>query len=142
MRPRSIRLFDGLFGAAFALTVISAILLWPVFVEQARVQAQAARLGDGAIAGIVAGGIGLSALIMLLLWYFVARARSTIAKWLTVLFAAYSAYATFAPLAGGAALGTATALSIVTTLLIVVATGFLFAADARTWFAGEPEPIA
>lgn len=139
-RPRSIRLFELFWLGSLALTLVGTALLWPVLLEQAAAQAGAARLGPGVLNAIAGAGVAFLAAIELLLWYFVARRGSTVAKWLAVLFTAYGAYVLVVAEDVAVALATVTGvISAVALLMQVIATGALFAPDARSWFSPPAE---
>ena len=143
IRPRSIRLFELLFLGALLLTLVGTVLVWPSLLEQAAVQAQAARLGSGALATIAGVSVAFVVLVELLLWFFIARRASVIAKWLLVLFTAYNVYSLVGTVQAGAEWSTvAGILSAVALLMQVIAVLLLFTPDARAWFDGEPEELA
>lgn len=142
-RPRSIRLFELFLLGSLALTLIGAVLVWPAMVEQATARAGAARLGAGALNVIVALGVGIAALVTLLLWFFVARRGSVVAKWLLVLFTVYGVYETTTSMQAGATWGSVSgSLSIAALALQVAAVAMLFTPGARAWFAAGREEIA
>lgn len=142
-RPSAIRLFELFFLGSLALTLVGAVLVWPAMVAQTAERAGAARLGVGVLNGIVAGGVAIAAIVTLLLWFFVARRGSVVAKWLVTLFTIYSLYETATSMQNGATWGSASGgLSVAALALQVVATAMLFTPGARAWFAGEPEDLA
>jgi hypothetical protein len=142
-RPRSIRLFEAFFLTSFLLTLVATALIWPTLLAQAAAQAGAANLGDGTLAVIAGVGVAIVSAIMLLLWWFVARRGSGVAKWVLVLFTAYNLYSLIGSVQAGASVTTLPGLvSGAALLLQVVAVGLLFLPDARAWFAAKPEALS
>lgn len=141
-RPRSIRWFELLFLASLLLTLVATALIWPALLDQAAAQAGAANLGDGTLAVIAGLGIAIVVAIMLLLWYFVARRGSPVAKWVLVFFTGYNLYSLVGSVQAGAPFATVPGLvSGAALLLQVIAVALLFVPDARAWFASEPEAL-
>jgi len=131
MRPESIKKFDIFFLGGLLVGVIATFLNWDVM--QAQAQMPGAPLGAGTLIGISVATYALS----LLLWYFVSRRASNIAKWILVVLTLLGLIGLPALFVG--TFGLVKALSLVSTLLGVVAVVFLFRPDARDWFAGEPD---
>lgn len=141
-KPRSIRWFELLFLGSLLLTLIATALIWPALLDQAAAQAGGASLGEGTLAVIAGVGVAIVSAIMLVLWYFVARRGSTIAKWVLVLFTGYNLYSLIGSVQAGAPVATPPVLiSGAALLLQVVAVALLFLPDARAWFAAAPETL-
>ena len=139
-RPRSIRWFELLFLASFLLTLVTTALIWPALLDQAAAQAGAANLGEGTLSVIAGVGVAIVSAIMLLLWYFVARRGSSVAKWVLVAFTGYNLYSLVGSVQAGAPMTTTPGLvSGAALLLQVVAVALLFMPDARDWFRVEAE---
>lgn len=135
-RPRSIRWFEQCYFGAIALSALSLVIFWPQLMPALAASPGMERLGEGAMKTIIAVSILTAALVILLLWYFVARRGSTVARWLTVLFLAYAIYSTATGLMSGGTPSTlATICSGLSLLLEIVAVAMLFMPDARGWFA-------
>jgi hypothetical protein len=102
---------------------------------EARTAAAGMELGAGAVIATMAVGTAIS----LLLWFFVSRKASAIAKWIIVLIfvvGLLSAVGVWAPgLFSGPWTGLKT-VSAVMVLLEAAAVYFLFRPDAKTWFDG------
>ncbi|WP_375390450.1 hypothetical protein [uncultured Sphingomonas sp.] len=142
-RPRVIRVFELLFLGSLALTLAGAVLVWPAMVEQAATKSGASGLSATALNAIVAAGVAIAALVTLVLWFFIARRGSAVAKWLLVLFTVYNVYATATSMQGGATWGSLSGgLSLAALALQVAAVAMLFTPGAIAWFAGAPEEVA
>lgn len=135
MRPTSIINFERFYLGALALGVVNSAMSWSQAQEMltADPNIAAAGLGSGFLITTMAIGI----IIPLLLWYFIARRGSNIAKWiLVVLFGIglLGLLASFAnPLTPG---GLTMVLSLATTALQAYAVYLLFQADAVAWLTG------
>ena len=133
-RPVSIIRFEQLYLAGFAVGVINTVVSWSA--AQERAAASVALFGPAFLP--IATAIGFA--ITLLLWYFIARRGSAIAKWIATVFAAFAAIGLvigIIGLLGGASLSLTTGLGFVSSLLQIGAVTFLFRPDTRAWF-GEP----
>ena len=132
-RPRSIVMFERCYLASFAISVISTALLWSDI--QARTAAQQAKLGTWFLPLITAIGFA----IPLLLWYFIARKGSAVAKWIaTVLVVIGIAGFVFTLLLGRYPDGATGASGLVRLVLQIAAIGFIFRRDTRAWFGEKP----
>lgn len=132
-RPRSIIWFERLFLAAMLFGLMNSANNWP------RIRAQMAAVPNGGVLPdwflpvMTAIGIGIN----LLLWYFIARRRSVVAKWiLTVLmaFGAFGMLGMYQNVQRGVMAPDTAVLSALLFLLQIVAVIFLFRPDARLWF--------
>lgn len=136
MRPASIVHFQRILVAALAVDLVNNLLSWNVL---------ASRL---AAEGIDPHPLALLAMCLasplagLLFWYFIARRRSNIARWVMAAFVAAGA--------AGFAYKTAQAsrpmdrmlvIGIAGALLKVIAVSRLFTADAGRWFRARPITI-
>jgi hypothetical protein len=138
MKPQSIRRFDLFFLASLALLVAGFAVSFDATV--ASVQAQTAAKGLQVGAGFVLGIFAAVLVIDLLLWFFVSRKGASIAKWLLVLLLILDLLGVPSLLGNG--LSAPTVISLLRILFETVAIGFLFTADAKTWFAGTPAEAA
>jgi hypothetical protein len=132
VRPQSIVLFDRLFLASLVLALINAVLAYPTLVEEVEADPALAQIGGGPI---VIGVVLASLLIPLVLWYFISRRASNIAKWLLVALVAIGLF--FGNFSFSDGLTLPAVLGLVVTLLQVVAIVMLFRADARAWLEGD-----
>ncbi|MGX7896228.1 hypothetical protein [Tsuneonella sp. HG222] len=135
MRPDSIRKFDLFYLGSIVVSLLISVLAYGAIMEQA--EAQAAESGIAVGSGLVIGSIAVGTLISLLLWYLVSRKGFVIAKWVVVLFFAYSLVKLPSLFAGG--LGAVEALSLLGVIFQAAAVWYLFQPDAKAWFAGNRE---
>lgn len=134
MKPKSIQAFDRLYLGALAVGAINNVLHWDV--SRAALQAQPAMpFGPAFLAVTTAIGF----LIPLLLWYFVSRRASTIAKWILVVLFVIGLIGFAVGIAGGAATagGLAVMIGVIATALQAAAVWMLFRPDATAWFSGR-----
>jgi hypothetical protein len=138
MRPESIILFEKVFFASLAVGIATTVIGWEeVKAMLADPSIQAAGIGGGAVALSLALGIVLP----LVLWYFIARRASNVAKWIFVVLTALGLFGLLAALADpSAAKGLQTMASAVSTGLQVAAAWLLFRPDARKWLEGPHGP--
>ena len=139
-RPRSITIFEIAYLAALAVNLAGPFLIWPALTagvaERARVGANAA----GMVNGILIGGILIAAVLGVLLWWFVARRGSIVAKWIAVMLLGYSLVSSALGLAQvEGAFDFMRALAVLSMVFTAVALAALFMPDARGWFGQEPE---
>ena len=150
-RPKSIRAFDQLYGASFALwalqklgsgsATIAAMSTNPVVVARPELA--------GSLRAFVFVTTLVVTIISVLLWWGVARRGSVAAKWLVVVSEAIGLWFLISVLThvgqGVQAAGAGFALGIAATLLAVAAAAMLFRPDAKAWFgqtARQTEPMA
>ena len=143
MRPQAIVRFEWLYWAAFAIGLFSTYQTWAI--------QQNLLANNSAVGGMAwlpyASVVGRVALTVLL-WFFVARRPSVIAKWVVVIFAVYGAVL-LALLAMSLMRGSAplnlVLPSALQNILYIAAAATLFSADARAWFGedqGRAETVA
>ena len=80
--------------------------------------------------------IGLA--IAVLLWFFIVRRPSVVAKWVQVVFAAFGAFgllsALFLVATARAPIGTQVVIGLIANILYIAAAVMLFKPDAKVWF--------
>lgn len=80
--------------------------------------------------------IGLS--IAVLLWFFIVRRPSVVAKWVQVVFAAFGAFgllsALFLVATARTPIGTQVVIGLIANILYIAAAAMLFKPDAKAWF--------
>ena len=135
MRPKSIIIFDRLFLAVLALSLVNGALSYVAFGQ--RFQSDPALASSGSFAGplmivSLAFGFGIS----LLLWFFISRRASDVAKWILVAFTAFGVLGVVQNLRQPMFSPGLLAATVGLTALQVAAVYFLFRPDARAWFAG------
>ena len=83
MRPASIVNFERLYLGALVVGLINTVITWETTLAEVKAQPGVENMGSSIFYITLAIGF----LIPVLLWYFVARRASVVAKWiLTVLF--------------------------------------------------------
>lgn len=130
MQPSSIRKFTLFYFASFLVTLVASAASFEELLATAEAQA-GARMGFG----VLVASTLVWAVILLLLWYFVARRGSSIAKWVFLLFFLFNVVTSFGIFAGGLTIVEGAALLSV--VLQAAAAFYLFQPDAKAWFAGE-----
>ncbi len=133
MRPGSIVQFERVLWAALAIDLVNNFLALP--------RMKATLVAQGLTPGplVLTVACLLSPVIGLLLWYFIARRASVVARWIMVVLVGLGAlsfaYVLRRPIAAdGRAM---VAGAVLTELLKVFAMTRLFTADAKRWFARE-----
>jgi len=143
MRPQSIQLFEKVFFAGFVIGLVNLFLSWNqvnAMVDDPRLQAA------GVADGILIFGVVMGTLIPLLLWYFIARRASNVAKWVFVVLTAIGVFGFVSSLADPAMPKGAILIgSAVATALNVFAAWLLFKPDTKAWLeskgqAGPADP--
>ena len=134
MRPASIVMFERLFLASLALSVVSFLINYESMVRDLETQPGVAELGFGS--GFAIGSMAVGLAIFLLLWFFIARKASSVAKWILVVLLALSVISLPGMLMGQWNLGVVLGLGVYA--LEIAAAAYLFRADAAAWFRGEP----
>ncbi len=131
-KPPSIARFEQFYWASVIIGLINTALNW------GRAQAMLATNPLTTNAGWIlplTQVIGLG--IAVLLWFFIVRRPSVVAKWVQVVFAAIGVFslvmALFAILTGGAAVGTQVVLGLIANALYIAAAVMLFKPDAKLW---------
>jgi len=133
MRPSSIVMFDRLFLASLAVSLVSLALNYGVIAQQFAGTPEMAAIGVGV--GFFAGILAVSYAISLLLWFLVAHKASNVAKWILVVLAAISLISLPGMLGGPWDL--TAILGLASYVLEIAALGFLFRDDARAWLRGQ-----
>lgn len=142
-RPRSIAIFEIAYLAALAINIAGPFLIWSALTASVAEQAHSGADAGGVVNGVLIGGILVAGVLGLLLWWFVARRGSNVARWVAVVLLAYSLVSSalqVAQLGGG--LDVIRIVSLLGMVFTTVALASLFMADARAWFADEPEVLS
>ena len=139
-RPRSILMFERLFLASILLGFVIVPSGW----ETARAELRAAPELPGAVElasmgmPFMIGIFVVTTIINVLLWYFIARRASVVAKWILIAFNVLAIVALVTQAALGLVPGDlVVAIDLLVLALNVAAIWYLFRPDARLWFAGE-----
>lgn len=134
MRPKSIQRFDIFYLGALALGLVNTAFGWTDTMARMQADASTAAIATPIMLGSVIIGFGIS----LLLWFFVSRMRSTIAKWILVVFFVLGVLSLLFTLMNGQFPGGIVGvLSVVSTVLQAAAVFMLFQPDAVAWLKGN-----
>ncbi|MGK6317951.1 hypothetical protein [Sphingomonas sp. DT-204] len=144
-RPLSIVRFEQFYIAYWLVGLVNTVMSWDRSLSVAMRSPAVAAMGPGFLYATTAVGLAIPAL----LWFFIARRGSTIAKWiLVVLFAIGLVALLFTFMGGRFPTGFSGALALIALVLQAAAVAMLFRPDTRTWFgdsdseAEEREPEA
>ncbi|WP_417322010.1 hypothetical protein [Erythrobacter aureus] len=138
MRPVSILWFERLFLLSLVLVLVNSVVQYDAFLAQIRSDPALAAMGPGN--SFAVGVIAISLLIPLILWYFIARRASVIAKWMLVVLTAFGLlFVNFDP---ATMFNPARLTSLVVTVLQLAAIALLFRADARAWLSRTDDHAA
>lgn len=139
MRPKSIVLFDWLFLGSVAVSAANTALSYDTMSELFRTQPELAAIGDAGGA-VYLGSHLFSIAISLLLWFFISRRASNVAKWILTGLTALGVLSTVNLVQTEQQSGLPPYLLGVSILLIVlqaIAVVFLFRKDAAAWLEGK-----
>ncbi len=132
IKPVSIARFEQFYWGSVILGLINAGLTWS---DRAAMMASNPMFATMPWFMPVISGIGL--IVAILLWYFIVRKPSIVAKWFIGVFAALGAigllFTLVALMRGGVPNMVAVIVTIVVNLLYIAATAMLFKPDARAW---------
>ncbi len=131
MRPKSIIMFERLYFASLAATVLDAV--WSFDAMKAEFGADPAIAETGFAGGFTMAIWAFSFAFSLLLWFFIAKRASNFSKWLLVIVTVFGLLMFAANPAE--MLATSNPATLVATILSIAAMVFLFRADAREWFS-------
>ena len=137
MRPHSIVMFERLFLASLALSLLASILAFDAVVDEMTRDPAVQQMGLGG--GFAAGVLAIGLAIYLLLWFLIAHKASNIAKWILVVFVAVGVISLLISVTQAFTADLPTLLGLVTYALELAAVAFLFRSDAVAWLRGESE---
>jgi hypothetical protein len=107
---------------------------------QMAAQPNADKLGPNFGPIVMVSGLALSTAISLLLWFFVARKGSVVAKWIVTVFFVLGVLSLAMQVIGGTfPSGLAAVVAIIAWVLNLIAVYQLFKPDTEVWF-GEAKP--
>ena len=131
MRPPSIQLFEKVFFAGLIIGLINLAVSW----NQVNAMVADPRLQEAGVAnGVLLFGAVMGTVIPLLLWYFIARRASNVAKWIFVVLTAVGVFGFVSSIANPAMPKDAMLIgSVLSTALNVFAAWLLFKPDAKAW---------
>ena len=131
MRPKSIELFEKVYWGGTALGLVIAALNWGNVTATFNTP-EARSLGMGS--GFLIGTIVVNLIISLLVWYFIARRASNVAKWIYMALTAIGLFIVLRSLANPtAANGLPLAGNLVVIGLQLYCAWLLFKPDAVAW---------
>lgn len=134
-RPLSIVWFERCYLGATAVGLVNIALSWQSSLQRMAENPAAAQLGESFGKTILLVGSAIAIVIPLTLWFFTARKRSTVTKWIIVAFFALGVLSIFREaMTGTLQPGLTGILMIVAFVLNGVAVWQLFRPDARAWF--------
>ena len=137
MRPKSIELFEKVYLGSIVIGLINTALSWSqvnALMNDPRVQA------TGMGTGTLVLGVIVGILIPLLLWYFIARRASNVAKWIYVVLTALGLLSLLNSLAVNVSLAPKDLTLIVATVSVlfqVYGAWLLFKPDAVAWLESK-----
>lgn len=131
MQPNSIIRFEQLFLLSLLLGLVNSIMKFHATVAQLRQDPALAEMDSEVAIALIA----ISLLVPLVLWYFVARRGSNIAKWILVVVTAIGLAVILPSLP--AMTPSSLIATIVMTGLQLAAIAFLFRSDAVAWLQRE-----
>jgi hypothetical protein len=133
MRPVSIVWFERIYLFSIALGLLSTMMNWSVIIAAAQAAPNAAQL-PGSIPAFSLIVIAFSIGINLLIWYFIARRGSNVARWIFTAFFVFGLLVMPSSLSNPLYGPGLVAMAVFNTLLQVAALVCLFRPDARDWF--------
>lgn len=137
-RPVSIIWFERCYLGALVIGLINAVLRWPEMTAAAANQPNADQLGAGFMPTVLIVTLALGFGISLLLWYFAARRRANVAKWIITIFFVLGLLSFgFTAVTGNLPKGLGGVIAVVTWVLNAVAVWQLFRPDAEAWFENK-----
>lgn len=136
MRPASITKFDQLYLGAMALGIVNSVIAFDS--TMAQLQADPAVAGTGMDGpGFIIGVSVFSFAIILLLWFFISRRASSIAKWVLVVFTVIGTL--MLPMSLAAVPFFQLIVTLIITAMQIAAVWYLFQPDAKAWFEHGPK---
>jgi hypothetical protein len=133
MRPQSIVMFERLFLAALALSVLTFALGYETIMASVTADPTMRQAGLGS--GFLIGALAVEYALYLALWYLIARRGANWAKWVFLLVLAISL--TSLPRAFGSDLSLTVLLGLAVQVLRILSAVYLFRPDAAAWLRGD-----
>ncbi|WP_370190154.1 hypothetical protein [Qipengyuania sp.] len=134
MKPASIRKFDWLYLGSLGVNLIGILLNFDSLSAQAEAEFAARGMAESG-AGMLVGSLLIGLAINLGLWFLISVLRIGLAKWALVLLTAWSILTTVKSLSLG--LESIMVWGLLSTVMTLVAIGFLFRPGSRDWFAAH-----
>ena len=140
MRPKSIVIFDWLFLGSLVLGIVNSLMSFSTITERMKLDPAMARAGSfvGPMTTIsLVVGLGIS----LLLWFFISRRASNVARWILVAFTAFGILGVVQNFQNPMYDSISRLPMLVLTLAQVVAAVMPFRSDAKDWFDRKSPPV-
>ena len=135
MRPQSIELFEKVYLGSIGVGLVNTALSWGALTASLQ------NAGNAAVSmgpGVMILSIVLGLIISLLLWFFVARRASNVAKWIYVVITAIGVFGVLSSLANPSApKGLAMIGGFVATALQMFGAWLLFKPDSVAWLESK-----
>ena len=131
-RPPSILWFERLYLGGVAVNLTNTLVNWSSLQEQVAATPNSELLPSWFMGATIAIGIGIS----LLLWYFVARRGSVVAKWIVTIFFALGLIGILRTLGADMAAPGTGIFAVAVLALQAGAVFMLFRPDTKAWFGG------
>ena len=131
-RPQSIIWFERLYLGGAAVSLANTLINWSSIQEQVAATPNSELLPSWFTGAMIAIGISVN----LLLWYFVARRGSIIAKWIVSVLFALGLIGVLRTLGSDMAVQGTGLFAITVVALHGAAVFMLFRPDAKAWFGG------
>lgn len=133
-RPKSIQLFELFYLGSVLVGAVNTAMAW----AETSTSAEAAQVKQMLGQWFLPLSTVFLYTLWLLLWYFTARLRSNLARWVVVVFYVLALVGFVFTLGAGATpAGLPFALSAVSLILTTIAVIFLFRRDAVAWFGAS-----
>lgn len=135
MRPKSIKQFEILFFVILIAGYLSLALNWNAMMAQYNATPSGAQMGEGFYVTVLSISMAISTLISLLLWFFITRKRSNIARWIyTAFYALGLLLVGWSVVQGSAPGGLQAVMAGASLALQTAAVWLLFRPDSAAWF--------
>ena len=135
LRPQSIVIFERCYLGAWIVGLLNTLANWNATLATVNANPASAQLGPSFAVTMLIGGLAIGAAVTLLLWYFVARRGSAIAKWVvTVFFALGLVFFLLGLARTGLGGGLTAVIGVVQIVLQGIAVAMLFRPDTKAWF--------
>ena len=132
MKRAAIKQFDWLYLGAFAVTVIQTVLNYEAL--KLEMQSELAATGaQGASDIALIGGLVISLIVTLTLWFLISVKRVEVVKWLIAIFAAWGAISFLLSVSTGS-FDAGSILGAIVAVMNIVAAYLLFTPNAKAWF--------
>lgn len=143
MKPASIKKFDLFYLASLAVALVAIILGYDSLLRQAN--AQLAESGMQAMgSGVLIASVVIGMAFNFLVWFVISILRVEMFKWILVALIIWGVFSLVTSPGSITSFGTQVILSLISTVLSIIALFYLFQPDATAWFAakydGDDEP--